>query len=165
MGENNFIGAYAILEENVVLGSNNYIGPQCIIGDQGESINFFNSPKMGVIIGDNNRFTKQVTIDSGTVEPTRIKNNNLWLKNAHAGHDVIAHDWVQVRCNAIIGGHVEMQHDVKVFLGAIVHPRLVIPPKCIIGMGAIVVKRTEMIENGVYIGNPARFLRLNLPTT
>jgi UDP-N-acetylglucosamine acyltransferase len=163
MGNNNYVGPYAIIDENVVLGSNNVIGPHCIIGDLGESINFFNEPKKGVIIGDNNRFTKQVTIDSGTVNPTIIKNDNLWLKNAHAGHDTIAHDGVQVRCNAIIGGHVELMAGAKIFLGAIVHPRLVIPAKCVIGMGSIVVKKTELIENGVYVGSPARFLRFNNP--
>lgn len=164
MGENNYIGPYAIVDENVVLGSNNIIGPMCIIGDLGESINFFNEPKKGVIIGDNNRFTKQVTIDSGTVNPTIIKNNNLWLKNAHAGHDVIAHDFVQVRCNAIIGGHVEMMEGAKIFLGAIIHPRLILPAKCVIGMGCIVVKKTELVENGIYIGSPAKLLRINSPS-
>ena len=86
MGIGNFIGAYTILEENVVLGDNNYIGPHCIIGDVGESIKFFESERKGVIIGNNNRFTKQVTVDSGTVNPTVIKNNTLWLKNAHTAH-------------------------------------------------------------------------------
>jgi UDP-N-acetylglucosamine acyltransferase len=161
MGAHNYIGPFAILEENVVIGDYNYIGPQCIIGDTGESINFFSLEKKGVIIGNNNRFTKQVTIDSGTVNPTVIKDNTLWLKNAHAGHDVIAENGVQVRCNAIIGGHVTLCENSKIYLSAIVHPRLTLPSNCIIGMGAVVVKKTELIGNGVYIGNPARLLRIN----
>ena len=161
LGKNNFIGPYTIIEEGVVIGDNNYFGPQCIIGDIGESINFFNSPRQGVIIGDNNRFTKQITIDSGTLQPTRIHNNTLWLKNAHAGHDVVAYDNAQIRCNAIIGGHVTLSENSKVFLSAIIHPRLLVPKNCIIGMGAVVVKKTELLEHGVYIGNPARLLRIN----
>ena len=160
MGTGNFIGAFTMLEENVVLGDNNYIGPYCLIGDIGESINFFNKEKKGVIIGNNNRFTKQVTIDSGTVEPTRIHNDTLWLKNAHAGHDCVVHDLVQLRCNAIIGGHVTASIGSKIYLGAIVHPRLTLPKYCIIGMGSIVTKRIVLVDKGVYVGNPARLLKI-----
>ena len=161
MGKNNYIGAYTIIEENVIIGNDNYIGMQCIIGDIGESVNFFNQPKHGVIIGNNNRFTKQITIDSGTVSPTIIENNTLWLKNAHVGHDSHIHDFAQARCNAIIGGHVTLNKGARVYLGAIIHPRLTLPENCIVGMGAVVVKKTELLENGVYIGNPARLLRIN----
>jgi UDP-N-acetylglucosamine acyltransferase len=160
MGTGNYIGAYAMLDENVILGNNNYIGPYCLIGDIGESIKFFNQERKGVIIGNNNRFTKQVTIDGGTVEPTLIHNDTLWLKNAHAGHDCVVHNNVQLRCNAIIGGHVTAAVGSKIYLGAIVHPRLILPAYCIIGMGAIVTKRIVLVEKGVYVGNPARLLKI-----
>jgi UDP-N-acetylglucosamine acyltransferase len=160
MGDGNHIGAYAIIEENVELGNDNYIGPHCIIGDIGESIAFFDSEKKGVIIGNNNRFTKQVTIDSGTENPTRIYNDTLWLKNAHCGHDCTVFDDVQVRCNAILGGHVVVHKHARVFLSAIVHPRLEIFKNCKIGMGSVVTKKTQIVENGIYVGNPAKLLRL-----
>ncbi|MCK6649215.1 MAG: hypothetical protein L6Q66_06140 [Bacteroidia bacterium] len=163
MGVGNYIGAFVVLDENVQLGDNNYIGPQCIIGDIGESVKFFNEEKKGVVIGNNNRFTKQVTIDSGTVSATIVLNNTLWLKNAHAGHDCIVEDNVQVRCNAILGGHVTAKEGAKIYLGALVHPRLTLPSKCIIGMGAVVIKKTELHENAIYIGNPAKFLKYNTP--
>jgi UDP-N-acetylglucosamine acyltransferase len=161
IGKGNVIGAYSIIDENVVIGDNNYFGPQCIIGDIGESVLFFDKEKKGVKIGNNNRFTKQVTIDSGTVSPTIVHNNTLWLKNAHAGHDCIVNDFVQIRCNGIIGGHVTALEGAKVFLGAIVHPRLTLPKNCVIGMGTIVTKKTVLAENGVYIGNPAKLLKVN----
>lgn len=161
MGSGNYVGPFSILDENVVLGNDNYIGMHCIIGDVGESVNFFNTEKKGVHIGNNNRFTKQVTIDSGTVNPTIIHNNTLWLKNAHAGHDCIVHDLVQLRCNAIIGGHVTAMEGARVYLGAIVHPRLTMPKYCIVGMGAIVTKKIVLVDKGVYVGNPARLLKIN----
>jgi UDP-N-acetylglucosamine acyltransferase len=160
MGTGNFIGAFTILEENVVLGNNNYFGPQCIIGDIGESIKFFDTERKGVIIGNNNRFTKQVTIDGGTVNPTLVMDDTLWLKNAHAGHDCIVENNVQLRCNAIIGGHVTAQEGSKIYLGAIVHPRLVLPKNCIIGMGAIITKKIVLVDKGIYVGNPGRLLRI-----
>lgn len=160
MGTGNFIGAYTIIEENVIIGDNNFIGPQCIIGEVGESVNFFNTEKKGVHIGNNNRFTKQVTIDSGTVNPTEVHNNTLWLKNSHAGHDCVIHDNVQLRI-AILAGHVTLEEGAKLYLGAIVHQRLVLPKNCIVGMGAIVTKKIVLVENGVYVGNPARLLKIN----
>ena len=160
MGVGNYIGAYVIIEENVELGDNNYFGPHCIIGDIGESIAFFESEKKGVIIGNNNRFTKQVTIDSGTEKPTTIYNDTLWLKNAHCGHDCTVYNDVQVRCNAILGGHVIVHPHARVFLSAIVHPRLEIFKNCKIGMGAVVTKKTQIVENGIYVGNPAKLLRV-----
>jgi UDP-N-acetylglucosamine acyltransferase len=162
MGYNNHIGPYVIIGENVIIGNDNYIGPQCIIGDTGESINFFNKPLMGVLIGNGNRMTKQVTIDSGTVNATIVKDNTLWLKNAHAGHDCLVENNSQLRCNAIIGGHVTMEEGSRIYLSAIVHPRLTLPKNCIIGMGAVVTKRTELYESGIYIGNPASLLRFNI---
>lgn len=160
IGIGNSIEAYAIIDANVILGNNNYIGPHCIIGDIGESVRFLNSEKKGVVVGNNNRFTKQVTIDGGTVNPTQIHNNTLWLKNAHAGHDCIIHDNVQVRCNAILGGHVTALQGAKIYLGAIIHPRLTLPENCIIGMGAVVIKKIKLVEKGVYGGNPARLLKV-----
>ncbi len=161
IGTGNFIGAFSIIEENVTLGDNNYIGPYCIIGDIGESIKFFDKERKGVIIGNNNRFTKQITIDGGTVEPTRIHNETLWLKNAHGGHDCIVHNNVQVRANVIVGGHVTVLEGVKIYLGAIIHQRLTVPQNCIIGMGAIVIKKTILVERGVYVGNPAKLLKIS----
>ena len=160
MGIGNFIGAYSILEENVIIGDNNYIGHHCIIGDIGESIRFFNTERKGVIIGNNNRLTKQITIDGGTVNPTQVYNNTLWLKNAHGGHDCIIHDNAQIRANVIVGGHVTISQNVKLYLGAIIHQRLTVPENCIIGMGAIVIKKTVLIEKGVYVGNPAKLLKV-----
>lgn len=161
MGTGNYIGPYVVLGENVILGNDNYIGPHCIIGDVGESVNFFDKHRLGVIIGNNNRFTKQVTIDGGTENPTRIFDNTIWLKNAHAGHDCIIHNGVQVRCNAIIGGHVEIFENVKIYLGVIIHQRMTIPANCIFGMGAVLLKKVEVEANGVYVGNPARLIRIN----
>ncbi len=160
MGTGNYIGAYTVLEEKVELGNDNHIGPHCIIGDVGESIKFFDKERKGVIIGNNNRLTKQITIDSGTEEPTIVHNNTLWLKNAHAGHDCVIEDNAQLRCNAIIGGHVTASEGSRIYLGAIVHPRLVLPKHCIIGMGTIITKSIVLVDKGIYVGNPGRLLRI-----
>ena len=161
MGVGNYIGPYSIIDENVIIGDNNYIGPHCIIGDVGESINFFDKDKKGVIIGNNNRFTKKVSISGGTVNATEICNNTLWMNNAHACHDCKISDNVQLRANSLLAGHVTVLRGAQIYLGAIVHQRMTVPEECIIGMGAIVTKKVELVAKGIYAGNPARLIRMS----
>lgn len=137
------------------MGTGNIIGPYCIIGDVPESIKYFDQLDYGVKIGNNNRFTKQVTIDAGTESPTTIHNDTLLLKNAHVGHDSILYDHSELRCNAILGGHCRLGKGSKIMLGAIIHPRTVIPEDVIVGMGAVVIKNTHLVSGGTYIGIPA----------
>jgi len=159
IGDGNEIGAYAIIGPNVVIGNNNYIGPYCFISDHPESVKFFGSDNFGVIIGNHCRFTGKVTIDGGTLGPTIIGNDILMLKNAHVGHDSVLCKDVQLRCNVIIGGHVHIYGKTKLGLGAIVHPRVIIPPNVSIGMGAIITKRATIKANEIWVGNPAKFLK------
>lgn len=160
MGIGNYIGPFSIIDENVIIGDNNYIGPHCIIGDLGESINFFDKEKKGVIIGNNNRFTKKVSISSGTTNATEISNDTLWMNNAHACHDCKISDNVQLRSNSLLAGHVTVLKGAQISLGAIIHQRMTIPEGCIIGMGAVVTKKIELVAKGVYVGNPARLIRV-----
>ena len=148
---NNTIHPSAIIYPNVKMGTGNYIGAYCIIGDMPESVKYFDEQDYGVVIGDNCRFTKQVTIDAGTEHP-----NVLMLKNAHVGHDSYIDENVELRCNAIVGGHCTIHRDSKMMLGSIVHPRKVVPENVVLGMGCIVIKRTELESDSVYVGVPAK---------
>ena len=161
MGKNNKVCDGVIIKEGVTVGDNNYIGEYCIIGDVGESWNYFNKPKKGVIIGNNNRFTKQVTIDSGTIQKTEIKDRTIMLKNAHVGHDAIINDKCILTCNSIVGGHSIMSEESQLKLNAVVLPRVIIPIGAIIGANSTVTKTTQLIENGVYVGSPCRLIRVN----
>ena len=160
IGKGNYIGAYTIIHDNVIIGDNNYIGDHCIIGDIGESINYFNTEKKGVTIGHNNRFTKQVTIDSGTINATIIRDNCLILKNGHVGHDSYLLDNVQIRCNAIVGGHCILNNDVILCLNSVIQPRITAPKGAMIGAMSNVTKKSKLIDNHVHYGNPCKPIRL-----
>ncbi len=155
---NNYIHPSAIIYPNVTMGEGNYIGAYCIIGDIPESVKYFDTPDHGVVIGNNCRFTKQVTIDAGTEKPTLIGNNVLMLKNAHVGHDCDIQDYAELRCNSIAGGHVTLGRGSKLMLGAIVHPRMIVPHAVTLGMGCIVTKKTILEPESTYIGIPAKKL-------
>lgn len=154
MGDNNIICEGAIVRGGVILGSNNFIGPYCIIGEPAEKKGV--NTNSGVRIGDNNRFTKQVTIDSGYDRQTTVGNNVWMLKNAHIGHGAVIHDNVVLSCNSVIGGETEVGAGANFGLGSIAHQRLTIPEDVMIGMGGIITKKSELNPSRKYVGNPVK---------
>jgi len=160
MGKGNRIMEGAIIRDGVQLGDNNYIGPYCIIGDAPEKVGYFDRPNK-VLIGSNNRFTKQCTIDAGTDGITIIKNNVIMLKGAHLGHDARLNDRVVLSCNVLVGGHTVVGTGVNMGLGSVVHQRLEIPEYCMIGMNATITKKTVMSPYRKLAGTPARDMGSN----
>lgn len=155
MGDNNTIMEGAIIRQNVVIGNNNYIGPYCIIGEMPEKIGFWDAYK-GVKIGNGNRITKQVTIDSGSERKTVIGDNVIMLKNAHAGHDVLIFDNCVISCNVLVGGWCEVGRSCNIGLGAAIHQRIHIPEGCMIGMNSTVTKRSLLNPFRKYAGSPVK---------
>lgn len=155
MGVGNVIMEGAIIREGVQMGDNNYIGPHCILGDYPEKHGYFD--KLGkVVIGSNNRLTKQVTVDSGTDGVTIIKNNVTMLKNAHQGHDAYIDDGAIISCNVCVGGHSKVGKNSNLGLGSVVHQRLTIPDNVIIGMNSTVTKKSVLESGRKYVGSPVR---------
>jgi UDP-N-acetylglucosamine acyltransferase len=160
MGDGNTVGEGAILRDGVVIGNNNYIGPYCIIGDAPEKVGCWDK-SCGVVIGNNNRFTKQVTVDSGAEGITVIEDNTLMLKNAHVGHNALIRSGVILSCNSVIGGWTEVGNNTNFAIGAVAHQRLHIPEGCIIGMNGVVTKQSVMRPGYKYIGVPIKELGVN----
>jgi UDP-N-acetylglucosamine acyltransferase len=160
IGKGNTIGAYTVIEDNVTIGDNNYIGSHCIIGDIGESIKFFSKQPFNVIIGDNNRLTKQVTIDCGTERNTIVGSNTLMLKNAHVGHDCIIDDNARVGANALVGGHSILRENVIMSIGSVIQPRIEVPKWAYIGACSNVTNKAVLNECWVHYGNPCKPIRL-----
>jgi UDP-N-acetylglucosamine acyltransferase len=132
IGSDNYIGAYTVIKSGTTIGDNNYIGIGCIIGDDPEKVGCFDVVS-GVVIGNNNRLSKQVTIDRGNVVKTLLKDNILMLKNAHIGHDCKIMDNCTIGCNVAIGGNTFMEAFVTLGLNASVHQRSWIPMGSMIG--------------------------------
>lgn len=160
MGTGNVVMEGAIIRAGVVIGDNNFIGPNCIIGDPAEKIGWFDKPGK-VIIGNGNRFTKQVTIDAGTEKETVIHDDVIMLKNAHVGHDAEIGNKVILSCNVCIGGHTVVEEGTNFGLGAVAHQRLTIPHHCMVGMNSTITKKTQLIPRRKYAGSPARDIGAN----
>ena len=155
-----FIHPTAVIGENVIIGQNVYIGPLCIIGYQAEWRGKEHND-MGVIIEDGARLTGLVTVDSGVQRPTRIGKDCYLMKHSHVGHDCILEDQVTLSCGAKVGGHTIVGVMTNIGLNASIHQRLNIPYGCMIGMAAVVTKKTELVPKTKLAGNPARIIGEN----
>ncbi|MBL4810406.1 MAG: hypothetical protein JKY43_10175 [Phycisphaerales bacterium] len=152
----------AIIFDNVKIGKNVHIGPYCIIGAPAESKKYWGKDsEYGVIIDDNVIINGHNTIDAGTVRNTQIKNDAFIMKGVHIGHDVIVREGVTISPHAIIGGHVEIGCNTNIGMGVIIHQRVDVPAGCMIGMGGVVTKQSNLEANKVYFGNPIKFFRWN----
>lgn len=151
----------AIIYPCVRMGKGNYIGPFCIIGAQPEYKGHEYDGK-GVMIGNNVRMTGLVTIDSGVHSHTYIHSNCYLMKHSHIAHDVTIYTSATISCGVKLGGYAVIGENTNLGLNSCVHQRVWVPHSCMIGMGAIITKKTDLKPNTVYIGNPARELRENI---
>lgn len=75
-------------------------------------------------------------------------------------HDNIIEDFVHISPNVALGGTVKIGESTHVGIGSIVKNNITICKNCTIGAGAVVVK--NIIEEGTYVGVPARGMKLSL---
>ncbi len=161
IGYNNYIGPYCVISSNTVIGDNNRFEGHCSIGSPAESIGYFESQDGNLVIGNNNIFREFITINAGTTKTTRVGNNIIMLRGTHVGHDAVIEDKANLSCNTIIGGFTYVMEGVNMGLGTITHQLLKIGAYSMIGMGTIITKKSNIKPGGVYVGNPARFIKDN----
>lgn len=158
----NNIHPTAQIADGVTMGRGNTIGPFCIIGFPAEYKNREHEIG-GVRIGDNNRITGAVTIDTGCGgSPTVIMSDCYIMKGAHVGHNAYIGHKVTLACHSIIGGNTMIGDGANIGLGAVIHQNMTISIGCMIGMGAVVTKKLMTEPYKTYVGNPARLLGDNV---
>jgi UDP-N-acetylglucosamine acyltransferase len=175
----NLIHRTATISHNVILGKNNYIGANCylvdcVVGDDNrfeafcsigtppEYKSHFTEGDWNIVrIGDNNVFREFVTINAGTKHNTTISNNCWFLKGSHVGHDSLIMDKCTLSCNALVGGHSILMEGVNMGLGSICHQFSILGCYSMLGMGTIVVKKSQIEPFKIFIGNPAKYLKSN----
>jgi UDP-N-acetylglucosamine acyltransferase len=161
LGTNNYVGPFCIIGPNVVIGNNNRFESSCSIGSPPEHKSFWNGEFKSVEIGNDCVFREFITVNSGTLDNTRVHDHVVMLRGSHAGHDVQIQQGVTVSCQASIGGESVIWQGANLGMGVMIHQRSQIAPYSMLGMGCIVTKSSEILPFEVYIGNPARHLRRN----
>lgn len=155
--DGNFIHKTAIVNKNVKLGKNNWIGAYAVIGSNGEIRNQDQRNFKGhVEIGDNNVISEFVSIQRpfASGQKTSIGNNNIIMAHSHIGHDVTIGNDCEICSGSILGGYVKVEDGAKIKLGVTVRNRKSIGKNSIVGLGSAVVKDVQ--PDVVVYGNPAK---------
>jgi UDP-N-acetylglucosamine acyltransferase len=150
----------AVINLNVIIEDDVYIGPLCIIGFNPEWKGREKDNK-GVIIKKGTKITGLVTIDGGANQPTVIGENCYLMKHSHVGHDAELKNGVTLSCGAKIGGHAIIGENTNIGLNAVVHQKVEIPEGCMIGASAFVGKKSILKPNHKYAGVPVKELGEN----
>jgi UDP-N-acetylglucosamine acyltransferase len=147
----------------VIMGSNNRFEGQSSVGSPAEHHEYFvpDDAERVVLIGNGNVIREFTTINAPTTGVTSMGNNCIMLRHSHLSHDSALEDRVTVSCNVLIGGHTHVMQGANLGLGSIIHQHHLIGAYAMLGMGTVVPRRTEIKCARTYVGNPARFLKLN----
>lgn len=161
IGKRNTFGPYCVVEEGVEIGDDNQFTSYVSIGMPAEHKDYFK--KLGrVRVGSRNVVREFVTVHSSTKGVTRVGSDCILLKGCYISHDSVIEDRVTVSINAMMGGETYVMTGANLGMGCVLHQRQVVGSYAMIGMGAVAPKKAELMPGGVYVGNPARFIKQNL---
>jgi UDP-N-acetylglucosamine acyltransferase len=125
------VGAYAVIEGRVCLGSGcvihpyvhligplvmgkaNHVFTGAILGGRPQHLKYDDEPTR-VEIGDENIFREHVTVHRGTAHSwvTRIGSHNFFMANSHIAHDCHIGNHCILANGALVGGHCTLADNV-----------------------------------------------------
>ena len=157
----NIIHPTAIIGDNVILGTGNYIGAYTVIGGEYMHEGGDNRYKNGmVVIGDGNTIAHHVTILSPyRTSLTSIGNHNNIYSQNFIGHDANIGDYVIMTAACRLAGVVTIENDVNLGIGTKIHQRKRIGRGAMLGMGCVVTK--DVLPFDKVVGVPAHSIGLN----
>jgi len=102
---------HGVVEGHTEIGENNEIGSFSVIGGKPQDLKYKGEPTK-LIIGNNNLFRENVTVNTGTVTGTgvtKIGNNCLIMAYAHVAHDCEVGNHVIMANYTGLSGHVILE--------------------------------------------------------
>ena len=110
MGEDTELLSHATVTGRTTMGADNRVFPFSSIGQEPQDLKYHGEDSE-VIIGDNNTFRENVTVNSGTEGGgmvTRIGNNNMLMAYTHVAHDCALENGIVLANCSTLAGHVEV---------------------------------------------------------
>ena len=110
MGEDTELLSHAMVTGRTTMGAGNRVFPFSSIGQEPQDLKYHGEDSE-VIIGDNNTFRENVTVNSGTEGGgmvTRIGSNNMLMAYTHVAHDCILENGIVLANCSTLAGHVEV---------------------------------------------------------
>ena len=177
---NHFIGAMSYIARNVNLGENIRVGVGCVIRNCtiGENVEiqdgvnigsdalgavkdklgkWIDRPSMaGVIIEKDCRIEANTVIQSGFLQNTHIHENVRIGPKSSIGNGVTVGSGGLIAQSVVIAGSVIIGRNTQIWGNCSIREGIRIVDDVIVGMGSVVV--SDLIDAGIYVGNPARKL-------
>lgn len=119
------LGADCRLDSHVTItgwttiGERNHFWPNSVIGAEPQDKGYDGSVPTQVQIGDDNQFREGVTVNRGAMKEdgvTRIDHRNIFLSNAHVGHNCHVFCDTMIVNGTLLAGHVHI-HDKAIISG------------------------------------------------
>jgi UDP-N-acetylglucosamine acyltransferase len=152
IGDDCKLEARAVLKSRTTLGVNNEVGEGAILGAKAQHLVEM-QPGGSLVIGDHNRMRENVTLHRGHANDaaTLIGNHNMFMVNAHIGHDArVGNNCVLVN-NSMIAGHCRIEDRAFISGGVGVHQFCRIGRLAMVGALAKIVQDVPpfmMVEGG-----------------
>jgi UDP-3-O-[3-hydroxymyristoyl] glucosamine N-acyltransferase len=152
-------------ERAVIAGAGVSIGAHCTIGGSGfgyeydEDGRLIRMPHHGnLIIGDNVTIHNQVNIDRAVLGSTIIGDGTKIDSLVHISHGVKVGKHCLIVSGVVIGGQAEIGDYSFIGMNASIKQKVKVGRNCVVGAGAVVI--SDMPDNTVYVGNPAKYLKM-----
>jgi UDP-N-acetylglucosamine acyltransferase len=167
LGDNNVIRNYAVLTGRTQIGNGNHIGSHVTIGEipthtrgKFEFVEQDASGSTGLIhIGNGNVIREYSEVGMPTGSVTEIRNNCYISTHCHIPHDSSFEDGLIMANHSSPGGHNRIMEGANFGKFVQSHPRVVIGPFTMLGIGAVVIH--NVLPGSTAFGNPARVHGVN----
>lgn len=170
LGNNNIIGPYVTIEDDVLMGDDNTVLQGTILKNGARMGNKntiheyaviaglpqdlgFKDTSTQVSIGNNNVLREYTTISKATSmeTPTTIGNDNYLMNQVHLGHDCVLENNIIIAPGTGLGGHVHVGNRAFISGGVMVHQFVRIGTIAMIGGNSKIIKDVlpYMVTDGV----------------
>jgi UDP-N-acetylglucosamine acyltransferase len=150
------------LSGNTKIGKNNKFFPFSSVGSIPQDLKYSGEDSK-LVIGNNNTFRENVTINPGTRNGgmiTKIEDNCLFMVGSHVAHDCQISSNVILANNATLAGHVVVNHNAIIGGLSAVHQFVHIGKYAMIGgMSGV---ESNIIPYGLYLGIRDNLRGLNI---
>ena len=160
IGSGTEIGPHCALHSYVILGKNNQIHAQVVIGGLPQDLSF-TGEETWVEIGDENIIRENCTVHRSTDadNPTRIGSNCFLMSYSHVAHDCQLGDEVVLTAYVGLSGHIEIGD--KANLGGHVGTHQFIRIGKLSMVAGYTPVRKDVLPYCLLGGDPVRHYRLN----
>ena len=147
-----FIGKNCKLDETVILGVQ---GLKIANSPNGSKLQFKHTG--GIVIEDDVEIGPYSVVHRGTMNDTIIKRGCKFGAYTNIGHNCEIGENTIMAASVILNGGVKVGKNCWFASGSLIKHHIDICDNVVIGLGAVVVK--DITEPGIYIGNPAKYLK------